>query len=391
MKDADPGTQGDVSAGKSRRVLCIAEGQLGDLLLLTPAVRAVKESFPSSFLSVLVLQRRRYDVAPAAGVFSSPASLAGSTSVVLRNDQHVDDVKEIDRSRLRELSGFRRLRSEFEIVRWLRRQKFDTVICTFPEDRFFLWAFASGARKRVGEAGGKLAALLTHKIVVRRREVGVLRYYCALAEAAGARITSYATTYTLSPSAETRAEQTWREAGLETSRRVVAIHPGASGPHRVWPPENFAAVIGYLQSQKGFQVVLCGSAFDAEAVEEVKRLCAVAPRVIMTGDGVDILAGVLRRSALLISNDSGPRHLAVALGVPSIAFFPKFGDLEWKVYDDDLAAGGFVSREPCPACPPDSCRNVIPPGARFGSYCLRALPVDQVIGRAAELLDRVPA
>ena len=136
MIDAKPESGGVVPAEKSRRVLCIAEGQLGDLLLLTPALRAVKESFPSSYLAVLVLQRRRYDVAPASGDSSVPPPISGSTSVVLRNDPHVDEVKEIDRSGLRELSGLRRLRSELGIIRWLRRQEFDTVICTFPEDRF---------------------------------------------------------------------------------------------------------------------------------------------------------------------------------------------------------------------------------------------------------------
>jgi ADP-heptose:LPS heptosyltransferase len=367
-------------------VMFIAEGQLGDLLLLTPALRAVKESYPSSFLSVLVLQRRTYESSsqPSNELFLTPNE--GSTSAFLRHDPHVDEVWDLNRTALRELSGFRRLRAELDILRWLRSRKLNAVICAFPEDRFLFWSFASGARIRVGERRGLLAALLTNRIMASRSDAGVLRYYCALAEAAGARVSSNATAYTVPPHAQEWAVQAWKEAGLEHSPRVVVVHPGASGRHRIWPPDHFAAVIRYVQEERRLPVVLCGSAYDAEAVEEVRKLCTPSPEVIMTGECVDYLAAILRRSVLCISNDSGPRHLAVALGIPSIAFFPKFGDIEWKVYDDELRAGGFVSPFVCPACPPDLCRNLIPSGERFGSYCLRAITTNQVIQRVSTLL-----
>lgn len=123
---------------RQERICVIAEGQLGDLLILTPALRSLKETFPAASLTVLVIQRRSYDQAKpdAPGVlFENPP---GGTSAVLRSDPHVDRVAEVDREALRALRGFRRLKAEISVVRWLRKGKFDTVVCTFSQDRFYI-------------------------------------------------------------------------------------------------------------------------------------------------------------------------------------------------------------------------------------------------------------
>jgi len=366
-----------------RRIAVLAEGQLGDLLMLTPALRAIKQTYPAACTTVLVLQRRSYeqraDAGNDAGVVGTPA---GGTSVVLLNDPHVDQVAEIDRQALRTLSGPARIRAEWSIIRWLRSGRFDVVICTFPQDRFFQWAFLSGARVRVGELSGGMSLLLNRRVGVRKRDGGVLRYYCSLAAAAGATVTSWTTRFEIPQ--EARA---WADRELPGGEgRIVAIHPGASGMYRVWPPESYAAVADYIQNQKGYRVILCGTAFDTEVVEAVRRHGGSDIRVIMTDRGISGLGALLQRCVLCISNNSGPRHLAVAVGTPSLAVIPRFDDVEWKIYDDEKRCGTIQSGDSCPACGADTCRNIVPPGEYFGSTCMRAVTVGQVIARLDSLL-----
>lgn len=371
-----------------RRICIIAEGQLGDLLILSPALRAFKESFPSASLTVLVVQRRVYEGAPSAVTSVLLENPEGGTSAVLRSDPYVDRVTDIDRGALRALRGLRRARAEWSVIRWLRMAKFDTVVCTFPQDRFFLWAFFSGARVRVGEEGRSLSALLTHRIQKKKSEGGVRAYYCALAEKGGASVTSQKTSVAIPAAHRERAAALWRSLGLPEGKSVVAVHPGASGGYRIWPPGHFAALVDHVQ-RGGNPVILTGSSFDRDVLEEVKARCETAPHLEITSGVLD-LAALLERCGLCVCNNSGPRHLAVAAGVRTLALLPRFDDAEWKIYEDENEAGTMQSREECPACPPSACRNTVPPGERYGSWCMRAIGVEEVEARVDVLL-RLPA
>ncbi len=366
------------------RICIIAEGQLGDLLILSPALRAFAESFPSASLTVLVVQRRSYEGVSSADGPVLSESARGGTAAVLRADPHVARVAEVDREALRSLGGLRRALAEWSVIRWLRRGKFDTVVCTFPQDRFFLWAFLSGARVRVGEEGRTFSVLLSHRIRRRKSEGGVLAYYCALAESAGATVRSQRTSVVIPRSYSERAAECWRSLGLPETEPVVAVHPGASGGYRIWPPGRYAALIDHVQ-RRGIPVMLTGSSFDREVLDEVTKRCETAPRLVITTDVLD-LAGLLQKCALCVSNNSGPRHLAVAAGVRSLALIPRFDDVEWKIYADETGAGTMQSLEECPACPPGACRNTLPPGERYGSLCMRALGVAEVAARVDGLL-----
>ena len=365
------------------RILCISEGQLGDLLILTPALRALKESFPSSFLSVLILSRRTYGGTQESGAsFRGIFSPTGGPAQVLLNDPHIDAVFEIDRTRLREQRGFARLRAEAGVIRWLRQQACDTVICTFPQDRFFLWAYLSGARLRVGEG---TSMFLNRRIAEGKGERGVLRYCCALAEAAGANVASYETRVVVPAASEPAAAAVIASLGLP-DRRFVLVHPGASGTYRIWPPERYAAVIDGLQKDSGIPVLLCGGEYDREIIEAVRASCRTEVRTLISTEGVGHLAALLKHAALALSNNSGPRHLAVAVGTPSLAVIPRFDDRAWKIYADESRAGTVQSDQPCVACGASECRNLIPPGSPFGAYCLHAIPPESVLTRISNSL-----
>jgi ADP-heptose:LPS heptosyltransferase len=362
-----------------RRVLWIAEGQLGDLLLMTPAVRAIHESFPESEQTLLIVQRRNYDrptdQADAGDILSVPG---GGTSAVFAHNPHVARVMDLDRARLRLLPPLSRLRAEAGVVAWMRREKFDTAIAAFPQDRFFEWTFASGARQRIGESGRPLSFLLTRRLDATKESGGVLAYYCRLAGLTGAQVHSERTECRVPDAIYAWADQVLRRAGIPPGTEFLAVHPGSSGRYHIWPPERFASVIDEMNLM-GVRTLLCGSEWDREVVEAVKARCRSDVPVVVIGQGVLHLAALLGRAGVCLSNDSGPRHVALAVGTRSVAVMAKFTDRAWGVYRDPAQSVTVISPRPCMVCGDDRCADTIPDGESFGSYCLRDVSVADVL------------
>jgi ADP-heptose:LPS heptosyltransferase len=193
------------------------------------------------------------------------------------------------------------------------------------------------------------------------------------------------TEYRVSEDARSWAQNTLRELGLRPGRRLIVVHPGASGPYRVWPPERYAELLERLRGIVD-GILLCGSSFDQEVIDEISRhLMAPLPR-LNPGASVDRLGAILEQAALVVSNDSGPRHLAVAVGRPSVAFMPRFQDREWKIYDDSRRSIVLQGSAPCSLCSEGVCQDRIPRGERFGSECIRMIEVDAALSAVKTML-----
>ncbi len=368
---------------KSRRILFLAEGQLGDLLLLTPALRGVKASFPGCTLAVLVVERRGGRMLDPRNPVAGP--LPRDADVVLAGNPSVDLLYALNRDALRTLPLFQRIRAEFRIVTFLRRQNFDTVISTFPEDRFALWAWASGADVRVGQQQQGLRFLFTVRPGILKRDRGVLQYYCELARSCGASSSSLETEYVVSAGARAWANEALAAVGVREGEHPVIVHPGATGDYKIWPPDRYAELLDRLQ-EENVRVILCHGPLDTPVVERIRQRARRSFTVIPTGNHVARLAALLERGALCISNDSGPRHLAVALGLPTLSFFRLHHDREWLAYDETPARVVLRPAGPCPACPSGECHDLIPEHAGFGSFCLRMISVDDAIAAVRRML-----
>lgn len=362
----------------STRVLFITEGQLGDLLLLTPALRGLRRTFPSAHIAILVLNRQPH------GRPSGSSLVQSKVETPLSTNPHVDEVYVVDRHSLRARRGLERVRAEVEIVRFLRKKRFNAVICTFPEDHFVLWAYASGAKIRVGQKGQTFDRLLTHALPIQKSEKGVREYYCNMVRALGVRIESLTTEYPITASAYGWASDFLRRTDLDSSR-IVAVHPGASGDYKVWPPERYAELIDQLQGVPGVRVLLCCGPQDGKIISGIRG--RLKTEIVQANpETVGQLAALLKKSALCICNDSGPRHLAVAVGTPSISLFRQHHSREWKVYPDTPTCMVLQSREKCPACPAGVCLDRTPGGKRYGSHCLWSLSTESVVRKVVDLL-----
>lgn len=368
------------------RILFLAEGQLGDLLLLTPALRATKGSFPQSHISVLVVERRSSDDAKPNRFSDLRATEKEREASALSTNMNVDELLVLSRQALREEKGFARAGAELSVIRFLRDRKFDTVICTFPEDRFTQWAFLSGARVRIGQRKQALYWLLTDKPDIEKQVRGVLEYYCDLVRVLGVRVGSVHTEYILPQSSEQWAEDFLQKEHLEPGRKIVSVHPGASGNYKIWPPERYAALMNRLYDMNT-AVLLFSESFDEPILGAIRQLVKRPYIEVRTGKCVGNLAAIIRRSALCITNDSGPRHLAVAVGTPSLAFFRQHCDREWGVYPETVHCKTLTGTQPCQACPQGVCHDRMPDGQQFASYCVRMIGVDDAVEQAWKMLQ----
>lgn len=384
-KISGPRTKSFVIPLKPSHILFIAEGQLGDLLVLTPAIRAMKMTFSPARVSVLIFQRRSYF--QNSGVPSYfRENVQHGVAAVLQSNPHVDEIMEVDVETLRRMGWLSRARAEIDIMARLRRKRFDTAI-VFPRDRFVLWAFASGASIRVGQKAQVYHQLLTHTPDIHKRDDGVISYYCRLAASTGAVVESLNTEFIVKDSARRSASAFLRDEGIGEPVTLIAIHPGASANDRVWPPERYARLIDVLQADGSMRVFLCGSAFDGEIVRRIQASAETAPLVVQKGEDIDLLAALLEKCALFIGNNSGPRHLAAAVRTPTLALLTRNDELEWKAYHDEHFHRIMQGKDLCPVCPDGTCKKKIPDGEQYGSYCMRMMSVENVALNAQNLLD----
>lgn len=366
------------------RVLFLTEGQVGDSLVLTPALRAVKRTFPSCFVAVLVVERYTPldDDVPAFGVLKATPEQRARR--VLGSNPHVDEFLIVSRNRLRALRGVKRMAAELAIVRTIRRFRFDTVISTWPEDRFSLWAFLSGASQRVGQRNTAFHFLLTHAPKIEKADRGILEYYCALAEEIGARIESRETELNVAEPDRQRARAFLQKHGIGDSQPFVVVQPGATADYKIWPPERFAAIIDYVMFERNIPVVLCEGPLDHAIAEEIVRRVARVP-TRFAGDA----AALIEAARLCISNDSGPRHIAVAVQTPSLAFFRIAQEKEWGVYADGPTRVSLRTAGKCSACPADKCNDLVPAGERYGTYCMRMISLEVARATVRDMLARL--
>lgn len=276
----------------------------------------------------------------------------------------------------------------------LRAAQLDTAVLFSNSFRTALWAWASGSRERIGYVRYGRGPLLTTRLFPKRepRRAGnwwgrtqwmpspVLDDYLALAYALGCSEESPRLELGTTRADDQAAAEVWQRLGLANGGPVVALNSsGAFGAAKLWPREYFVSLAKRLTNSLNQQVlVICGPQ-ERELARSIAAECA-SPCVVSLADeqlSLGLTKGVLRHCRLLVTTDSGPRHLAAALKVPTVSLFgpthrawsenyhPRAIDLQRSV--------------PCGPCQ----QRVCPLGHH---RCMRELSVDEVLAAVRRLL-----
>jgi len=273
------------------------------------------------------------------------------------------------------------------LVRRLRREQFDMAVLMPNSLRQAVLVWLGGVKERIGYVRNGRGPLLTGRLYPPRNggrwtDLPVVDVYLALAEAIGCPPESPRLELVVTEQERQSADRVWSALGLRNDGRVVAFNSGSSnGEARNWPLDHFADLARRIAGDRDHDVlVMCGPKERDAAAEIVSR--AKHPRVFsMVDQPLDLgpSKGCIARTRLMDSTDSGPRHVAAALGKPVVTLRGPTVPL-WSA-NPTVEAVDLQLELDCIACRQPVC----PQGHH---RCMRELSVDLVYGEVNRRLER---
>lgn len=272
------------------------------------------------------------------------------------------------------------------LVRRLRRDRFDLALLLTNSFDTAVMAWLGGVGQRVGYARDARSLFLTHRIPAPRegrryRAAPMVESYLALARAIGCPEESPRLELAVMPVESEQAARVWRDLGLPNDGRVVALNStGAYGTAKLWPVEHCASLARQIVEKLDHDVlVLCGPG-EREAARQIAARSR-SPRVFSLAAmeaNLGLTKGCLARCRLLVSTDSGPRHIAAALGLPVVTLL---GPTRSEWIENPTVRGPLLSAEvPCLGCGQREC-------PLKHHRCMWLLLPDRVLGEVAALLQ----
>jgi predicted lipopolysaccharide heptosyltransferase III len=323
-----------------RHILAIKLRYLGDVLLATPTLHALKTAYPHARLSVLVNR---------------------GTEDILRANPDVDEIILLDRGSIVQQSRF---------VWKIRRRGFDTVVDLTDGDRAAFLTWASGAAVRIGYNAEQRWTGRCYSTVVSgaadshriERDLAALVPLGVVAEQRVPRMW-------LTSEDDAKAERLVQDLGISPDRPWVVLQPGARYWFKAWPVERFAELADRLSDRFGCQVLVGGSRQETALTESVVAR-AKSPLLSIAGrSDVRTLAALVKRSTLFVGNDTGAMHIAAAMGTPVVALFGPSNPREWGPRGGPAAV--VYKGLDCRICFHPTCR-------RGEENCMRLITVDEV-------------
>ena len=340
--------------GNGHHLLLYLPSPMGDAILCTPALRAIREQFPGDRISLLANRTVREVLSPCPFHYDwiDPGHSMPGTIAQLRNG------------------------------------KFTHAVLFKNSLGSALTVFLARLPHRIGYSREGRGLLLTDRLHPPRsaqgryKPISMVDYYLAIAQRLGADISRRDLELHVGPrdleSLRTRLPELYTANGPV----VILVPGGAYGPSKCWPTERFAQAADRLIDAYGAVVVLsvAGNPFERQIAARIRQ--AAEHPLLSLGDrsvGLGELKAVFSRADLVITNDTGPRHIAIALGRKVITLFGP-NDPAWTQtgYPREVQ---IVGRAPCAPCRKPRC-------SQPEHTCMRDISTDRVMTAACELLGR---
>jgi len=340
------------------RILVIRRRYVGDLVLMGPVFRNLRLHHPDAWLAVLVDE--------------------GYEDVLSRNP----DVNEI--IVLPRQSGARFLQS-------IRSRRFDVVYDVTRNDRSALIAIFSGAGQRVGfrvdarRCWRDLAyTTQAYWSPEDHQRCHIVDLYLKLLEANHVPVTTRVVEMAVASGDREQARRLIQKVlTRQQGDRLMIVHPGARAVARLWPAENFGAVCDQIQTRCAAKTLVMAGPNEQEFVAQVQSHARTNVAVIKEVVPIPMLAAMLAEADVFLGHDSGPMHIAAAVGTPVVALFGAQTTCIWGPRGERSVA--LQPPMPCSPCAfPDKCQ----PGNTDKMFCVRKIPVAQVLDAVEQQLRR---
>ncbi len=332
-------------------ILIIKLRYIGDVLLATPTLRAIKAARPDVRITMMVNR---------------------GTEDVLSGNPDVDEVMILDKGSLT---------AQSRLIAGLRGRQFDTVIDLTDGDRSAFLSWISGAPIRIGFndehrwRGRYYSQVIEPVPGVRHRidrDLEVLKPMSIQASSKDPQLR-------VTPEEENSADQLLDHLGVSRSQPIVILQPGARYWFKAWPPERFAELADHLTSLYGCQMLIGGSSQDIDLAQQIRQMAKSRPTIMAGCTTIKQFAAIAKKSALFVGSDSGAMHMASAVGTPVVALFGPSSPREWGPRGGPVEV--LYKEVDCRSCFHPTC-------IRGEENCMKLISVEEVMAAAGRMMGR---
>jgi ADP-heptose:LPS heptosyltransferase len=335
-----------------KRFLLVRTDRIGDLVLVTPAINILRRNYGDAHIAVLVSEY---------------------TAPLLENHPGVNEI-------IVEKPFFR-------MVSELREKKFDAAIHFFVTRNTAVATALAGIPERIGPASKIWSMFFTRRIAQHRSQI--LRHEADFnldlldhfdLDRTDAKTSLFVTDAEFDFAKKYLAEK----HGVADKDILVIMHPGSRGSARNWPFKNYARLADrILATMPGVKLLLTGTQQEQPLLRQVEKSMMMKPLVLGEGVPLRMLMALIIRSRAVITNSTGPLHIAVALGVPTVSFFPKLKGCmpeRWGPYGE-----GHIVIQPegqdCDYCTGASCKRY---------DCMDSIDTEKVLAAVQKQVGELP-
>jgi len=349
----------DIKLKEVQRILIIKMSSLGDVVHALPVLTAVRRRFPEAYIAWLV---------------------RGAAEELVAGHQALDITYVLGRTSDSAEAGLWRFHSAWRLARALRAERFDLSLDLQGLFRASVFGWLARARWRVGFRNHQELTFLFNNLAVipDRRDLHAVDGYLAFAHYLDAPVEPVEFGLPVHEQDREWADDFLHRHGAAEAECVVALMPGARWETKRWPPDRFAAVAELIAQRFDVRFLITGGPDDRTAAQAIAALTSGARVIDATGQTrLRQLSALLMRCRLAITNDSGPMHLAAALGVPIVAIFGPTDPRRVGPYGE----GHRVIRAglDCAPCYRRRCNTL---------ECMRRIPPAEVAQAASELMGQ---
>ncbi len=344
---------------------------IGDVLFTTPVIRAVKENVPDSSIGYWCNERVASIVRSDPSVYTVFALTRG-------------DIKRTARR-----SWFGKAALWHGLIRQIKKERFDVCFDFSLDYRYGLVCKLAGIKTRIGFNYKSRGRFLTGKVDIEGYGLKhMVEYYADLPRMAGIGMSSKEMSLSLSGEARGAAEKIFRRYGIGGKNKIIGISAGGGASwgkdaqYKHWPAANFAWLVNRLYKDLRADIVLLGDEQEKSIADRIAG--AVDGQVVNIAGKTTLeeLCGVIGGLDLLVTNDGGPLHIAVASGVKTVSLFGPVDDLVYGPYprnDKHRVIRRHLSCQPCYI-------NFRFKGCPNNRKCLEGIGGEEVLAVVKELL-----
>ena len=355
-----------------KKILVINPFGIGDVLFTTLVLKAIKEKYRNSFIGYWCNQRVR---------------------PLIESNSKINRVFALSRGDLKKIyreSFFAGIWNTFKLVQGLRKERFDICLDFSLDHRYSLLAKISGIPRRIGFNYKNRGRFLTDKIdLTGYNGKHAVEYYLDLLRFLNIEAKDKSLELAVTEAARIKARNILTARGITANDLLIGIAPGAGGSwgkdagYKHWPALKFAQVADRLIAEFKAKVIILGDTSERPITDIIINAMRYKPVDLTGGTNLEILPAVIQDLQLLICNDGGPMHMAVALGVKTVSVFGPVSELVYGPYPehkDHVVLKWDIACRPC-------YRNFKLPVCDRDKECLKSVSVEDVFAASHALLS----